>query len=304
MDTRYLSYILTIAKKENMTKAAEELSVSQSTLSQYLSKLESELGTPLFYRSKGRLTLTPAGQIYIQAAEKVMSIKNILYQNIQNLDNRGHITVGVTSQFGLEMLTEIIPAFKIRYPEITIEISETNPSALTRLLLEESIDCGIMALNTTQPFSPDQLTILREEEVLFSIPINHPYRRINPDRPVRPEEFKENFGEESILLSKKGSTLRHLTDAILEKAGWIPCTVCETNSISTTRSMVAMGIGVTFISESCATDRDHVAYYSLLPRLTRLNALVTRKNWVLSGAGESFCGDIKNYFCRKPPEEG
>ena len=92
MDTKYLSYILTIAKKENMTKAAEELFVSQSTLSQYLSKLESELGTPLFYRSKGRLTLTAAGRLYIDAAEKVMSIKDNLYQNIQNLDNRGSST--------------------------------------------------------------------------------------------------------------------------------------------------------------------------------------------------------------------
>ena len=120
MDTKYLSYILTIAKKENMTKAAEELFVSQSTLSQYLSKLESELGTPLFYRSKGRLTLTAAGRLYIDAAEKVMSIKDNLYQNIQNLDNRGHITIGVTSQFALRMLTELIPPFKSRFPDVTI----------------------------------------------------------------------------------------------------------------------------------------------------------------------------------------
>ncbi|MDK2967550.1 LysR family transcriptional regulator, partial [Lacrimispora sp.] len=147
MDTRYLTYILTIAKKENMTKAAEELFVSQSTLSQYLSKLESELGTPLFYRSKGRLTLTPAGSLYIEAAKKVMSIKNVLYQNIQNIDNRGHITVGVTSQFGLDMLTDIIPAFKSQYPDIIIEISETNLPSLTKMILEESIDCGIMAMN-------------------------------------------------------------------------------------------------------------------------------------------------------------
>ena len=127
MDTKYLSYILTIAKKENMTKAAEELFVSQSTLSQYLSKLESELGTPLFYRSKGRLTPTAAGRLYIDAAEKVMAIKDNLYQNIQNLDNRGHITIGVTSQFALRMLTELIPPFKSRFPDVTIEISEMFP---------------------------------------------------------------------------------------------------------------------------------------------------------------------------------
>ncbi|WP_124065583.1 LysR family transcriptional regulator [Clostridium sp. E02] len=296
MDTRYLTYILTIAKKENMTKAAEELFVSQSTLSQYLSKLETELGTPLFYRSKGRLSLTPAGSLYIEAAKEVMSIKNVLYQNIQNIENRGHITVGVTSQFGLAMLTDIIPSFKVRYPDITIEISETNLPTLTRLILEESIDCGIMAMNETTPFSTDQVTILREEEVLFSIPINHPYCKKNPDRPILIQEFAENFGNENILLSKKGSTLRYLTDSILENAGWIPSTVCETNSISTTRSMVAMGIGVTFISESCAAQREHVAYYSVEPKLTRLNTLVTRKNWVQSYASQCFCNNISNYF--------
>jgi DNA-binding transcriptional LysR family regulator len=296
MDTRYLTYILTIAKKENMTKAAEELFVSQSTLSQYLSKLESELGTPLFYRSKGRLTLTPAGSLYIEAAEKVMSIKNVLYQNIQNIENRGHITVGVTSQFGLTMLTDIIPAFKVQYPDIIIEISETNLPGLTRMILEESIDCGIMAINEIDPFSPDQVTVLREEEILFSIPINHPYRKKNPDSPIQIGEFAENFGEENILLSKKGSTLRRLTDMVLDNAGWIPSTVCETNSISTTRSMVAMGIGVTFISESCAAEREHVAYYRVEPKLTRLNALVIRKNWIQSQAIQCFCNTIKNYF--------
>ena len=296
MDTRYLTYILTIAKKENMTKAAEELFVTQSTLSQYLSKLESELGTPLFYRSKGRLTLTPAGSLYIEAAKKVMSIKNNLYQNIQNIENRGHITVGVTSQFGLTMLTDIIPEFKVRYPDIIIEISETNLPGLTRMILEESIDCGIMAINDINPFSPDQVTILREEEVLFSIPIHHPYRKINPNKPIRIEEFAENFGEDNILLSKKGSTLRRLTDMVLNNASWIPITVCETNSISTTRSMVAMGIGVTFISESCAMDREHVAYYSVEPKLTRLNALVTRKNWIQNQANQFFCHQIAEYY--------
>ena len=78
MDTKYLTYILAIARKKNMTKAAEELYVSQSSLSQYLSKLESELGTPLFFRSKGSLSLTPAGKLYVAAAEEVIRIKDHL----------------------------------------------------------------------------------------------------------------------------------------------------------------------------------------------------------------------------------
>lgn len=296
MDTRYLSYILTIAQKENMTKAAEELYVSQSTLSQHLSKLESELGTPLFYRSKGRLTLTPAGQLYIQAAKKMMTIKNMLYEDIQNLENRGHITVGVTSQFGLEILAQIIPGFKNSYPDTSIEITECSLPALTKLILEGNIDCGIAALISIEPFSPEQVTILREEEVLFSIPITHPFHRKNLNRPIEIKDFAANFKDENILMAKKGSTLRYIADSILEKADWIPSTVCETNNISTTRSMVAMGTGVSFISQSCALDQEHIAYYSVSPRLTRLNALVTKRDWMKSQAGESFCDYIKEYF--------
>ena len=188
-----------------------------------------------------------------------MSIKDNLYQNIQNLDNRGHITIGVTSQFALRMLTELIPPFKSRFPDVTIEISETNVPSLTQLILEENIDCGIMALNTVEPFSRDQAHVLRREEIFFAIPRTHPYCRINPGRPVTIPEFARYFSEDNILMSKRGSTLRCLTDQIIEAAGWIPSTMCETNSIIATRSMVAMGIGVTFIGASCDIDREHVS---------------------------------------------
>ena len=97
MDTRHLTYILAIAQKKNMTKAAEELFVSQSSLSQYLTKLEQEIGTPLFFRTRGELTLTPAGALYVEAAKQVIRIKKQLYKDISGLDSRGHVTVGVTS---------------------------------------------------------------------------------------------------------------------------------------------------------------------------------------------------------------
>lgn len=77
MDTRHLQYILTIAQKQNMTKAAEELYISQSSLSQYLAKLEQEIGVPLFERTRSRMLLTPAGELYVKAAQRVLSIESI-----------------------------------------------------------------------------------------------------------------------------------------------------------------------------------------------------------------------------------
>ena len=296
MDTKYLTYILAIASKKNMTKAAEDLYVSQSSLSQYLAKLESELGTPLFYRSKGSLSLTPAGQLYVDAAKKVLHIKDNLYRSIQNIDNRGHITIGVTSQFALTMLTELIPPFKQQFPDVTIEISETNVPALTKMLLEENIDCGIMALNTIPPFSPDQVDILRREEVYLALPKNHPYCKKNPSHPITIQDLAANFSEENILLSKKGSTLRNLTDQTIEAAQIMLSTICETNSIIATRSMVAMGIGIALIGESCATDQEQIAYYPMIPPLHRLNAFVRRKNWTMNNPENHLREQILQYF--------
>lgn len=300
MDTKYLTYILTIAKRKNMTKAAEDLFVSQSSLSQYLSKLENELGTALFYRSKGSLTLTPAGELYVAAAEEVVRIKDNLYRSIQNIDNRGHITIGVTSQFGLKMLTELIPPFKALYPDVTIEISETNVPALTRLILEENIDCGIMSLNTVAPFQAQQVDILREEEVFLAVPKTHPYCQKNPGLPITIQDLAKYFSEDNMLLSKKGSTLRVLADELFETAQIMLSTVCETNSIIATRSMVSMGIGITLIGESCAAEEENIAYYPLMPRLTRLNAFVRRKNWMMNNPENHLRSCILHYFPDNP----
>ena len=71
MDIKYLNY-LSIAKKKNITKAAEALYISQSSLSQYLARLEQDIGAELFVRTKGKLVLTTAGKLYLDAASEVV----------------------------------------------------------------------------------------------------------------------------------------------------------------------------------------------------------------------------------------
>ena len=70
MDTRQIEYILKIAEENNITKAAEKLFLTQSALNQQLLKLERELGTPLFQRTKNKWCLTDAGRIYVEGAKK------------------------------------------------------------------------------------------------------------------------------------------------------------------------------------------------------------------------------------------
>ena len=219
MDTRYLTYILTIAEEKNMTKAAKKLYVSQSSLSQYLTKLEQEIGTPLFFRTRGELVLTPAGRLYAEAAKKVIRIKRQLYRDMAGLENRGHITIGVTSQFGLQVLTQVIPRFKADYPDYRIEITEQSLPSSTRMLLEESLDLGLLAANSVSPFSPENAQVLCREEVLLAIPASHPYTRKNPSGIISRKDFGTIFRDENFLLSRRGSTLRVLTDQPADQVG-------------------------------------------------------------------------------------
>lgn len=296
MDVKYLKYILTIAERKNMTKAAEDLFVSQSSLSQYLSRLEQEIGTPLFVRAKGELTLTPAGKLYVEAAQKVIRIQQDLYQNIASLDKRGRIAVGVTSNFGLRMLSEIIPQFKKIYPEVSIEISEVGLPALKKLLLDGALDLGIAAAVNTYPFE-NQMHLLRKEEVLFAVPKNHPFAKEHPDiTALTVDKLVEHFYQDNFLLSKHGSTLRDLSDQVFESCQFTPSAFCETNNITATRNMVSMGTGVAFIAESCSVNREYIRYYSLEPALYRLNVIFTRKNWVQNGPEITFFSYLTRYF--------
>ncbi|HJA72594.1 MAG TPA: LysR family transcriptional regulator [Candidatus Lachnoclostridium stercoravium] len=298
MDTHYLNYILTIAEKRNMTKAAQELFVSQSSLSQYLSKLEQELGTPLFLRAKGELVPTAAGDLYISAAKQVISIKNQLYKDISALENKGNITIGTTSQFGLGIMAQVIPKFRIEYPDYTIEITESSNQALVKLLLDGQIDFGLMAANRIDVFPEGTAEVLREEELWLAVPASHPFCQNDPPATISHQAITEYFSEDNFILAKPGSTIRNLSDEIFQTYHFSPSASCETNNIPMALKMAASGAGIAFLAESCITLSLPLCYFRLDPPMHRLNVLARRKSLEIGPAEECFCSYIRSHFHR------
>ena len=103
MDTRQIEYILQIAEENNITKAAEKLFITQPALNQQLLKLEKELGTPLFHRSRSNWRLTEAGEIYVRNAKQILQIKKNTYEQIRDVANRqkGILSIGFTPGRGV-----------------------------------------------------------------------------------------------------------------------------------------------------------------------------------------------------------
>lgn len=295
VDVKNLRYIIQIAERKNITKAAGDLFISQSSLSQALSKLEQELGVPLFYRVRGELVMTPAGQLYVEAAQKVVEIQKQLYRDIESLSQRGRITVGVSSNFGMRMVSEIVPWFKQQHPGYSVEITELGVPALVEMIQNEQLDLGLTALCDVKQVEA-KVEILRREEVLLAVSRKHPMASRSCHLPVSWPLLKELCEDTPFVLGKQGSTLRDLADKVFQEVDMHPDICCESNNMITQRSMVAPNAAAAFMAESCGVDSEHIAYYHLAPPLYRLNVMVTRKNWNQSPAEQEFSDALRGYF--------
>ena len=121
MDVKLLEYMIAIADCGNITKAAESLFITQSGLNQQLIRLENELNTQLFYRTKRHLHLTQAGKIYIDNAREILKIKKNTYTTIQDLTDGtvGEISFGIPKEiiclftFPLNLIKSILASLSI-----------------------------------------------------------------------------------------------------------------------------------------------------------------------------------------------
>jgi DNA-binding transcriptional LysR family regulator len=284
LDVRYLNYILEIAHQRSITKAASVLYVSQSSLSQYLSKLEQELGTPLFVRKKHDLELTPAGHLYVEAAKSVIHIQRQLYRSIASLSQTGTIRIGVSTQWGFYLITDLILPMKQKYPGLTVQILEGTFIQMKKQLADGQLDMALLAIASEEDL-PERLEIVAREEILLAVPENHHYCLSHPDATtLDARELEEVFGQESFIMSATGSTLRRLTDQYFIEQLFDPRVLCEMNRNNATQVMVSRGLGVAMMPACYQKDVVGIRYFTLDPGLYRYNVLALRRNYELHEA--------------------
>lgn len=234
MDLRQLQYILTIAQENNITRAAEKLFITQSALNQQLLKLERELGTPLFHRSRTNWHPTPAGEIYLQAAEQILQIKKDAYNKIYDIAGlqKGRLSVGFTPGRGIAMFSHVYPLFHRMHSNILVTPRELSVHSQQELLLSGDLDLGFVTLMPSQQKTSLRYIRLARERILAAVPARYP-----TDLMPVPDLFA--LREEPFVLTYQESTLREITDDIFRKAGFAPHVLFETSSNATIATMVS-----------------------------------------------------------------
>lgn len=283
MDKRYLEYILVLAETGNMTRAAQKLYISQPTLSQFLSKQETEIGAPLFQRSKGVYTLTPVGELYAEYARKVLSLTDILEKDIRRITNTGRIRIGTSSSRALQLLTSILVDFRRYYPRMELVLSDNNLHAIGNSISKGELDIAFAAAYSLDQFKGHCIE-LKQEEVVFAAPTAHPFcQNLESDAPraLTSSKLIKHFGTTPFILQLKGSCIRHLIDGFFEKQDFNPIIACNTSHAQSIRDMVSNNLGVGFIAVGYAVPSPKITYFSLEPKLYRIHTIIYRKDLIL-----------------------
>lgn len=263
MNTRHAQIILTTLREGSFTAAARALYITQPTLSQTVKQIETQLGEPIFARGKAPLTLTPAGELYVQAARRMLQIETQLSAAIDQLHGRarGTLRLGVMIHRSCELLPQIFSDFSRTYPEVSLEVTEETAAALTALLERGELDMALIVGGKDSP-SLTYRQIASDEIVLLAGKRSALAQRIPSGSTISLTEA----AQERFVLPGQDMPSRAYFDALLSAYGLTPSTAMTCDNVET-----AMRVAVScdlvmlspFISLLCSGNMQKLSHYHL-----------------------------------------
>ena len=196
-----------VAQAKSFTKASKLLDLAQPSLSQQISKLEEEVGTLLFNRSRSELALTDAGRFLLRKAELILSSVEEALIGLEEFaaGTRGVIALGALSSIARNVLPEAIRLLAVRFPELEIDIHETAPAEAVDLLYGRRINLALIATESAAALGTSfHRTTVSTDPYVLAVPRGLDLSRVTDvERDLEPAEravinstIQFNFGNQ------------------------------------------------------------------------------------------------------------
>lgn len=283
MQLQQLVYFLAVAQTRHFTRAAELTHVAQPSLSKQIHCLERELGSELFHRARGNVTLTPAGEVLAPFAKRILADIETARLQVHELAElrRGRLRLGATPSLCTGLLAHALACFRQRYSGIQLVIEESGSRDLVRHLAEGALDLAMITspVHRGDP-TLDTVPILREQltvAVPRSMHLEHDSFRI------------EDLRDRPLVMFREGYDLRSMTLAACQRAGFQPQFAIEGGEMDAVLSFVEAGLGIAVVPSMVLQDRPKlrgVPFASPVP--VRTIALAHRTDVHLTRAAEEF----------------
>ena len=273
-------YVYEVYKERSFTKAAQNLYISQPSLSARIKKIEEIVGEPLFDRSTTPLQLTEVGKVYIEAAEEITQIEQRVENYINDLAGlkTGNLAVGASTLFAAYVVPSLITQFNQKFPDVHIQLIEGNTAELEEMLGSNALDFVIDNYHYDSILYNKELYC--EENILLAVPkhfaINEElglyqlsYKNIknknylNQKYPAVP---LGRFADLPFIMLTQGNDTRTRGDRLCRNVGFKPNIVLEFNQQSTAYMASSTQLGATFISDILVSQLpafENLVYYKL-----------------------------------------
>ena len=273
-------YVYEVYKERSFTKAAQNLYISQPSLSARIKKIEEIIGEPLFDRSTTPLQLTEVGKVYIEAAEEITQIEQRVENYINDLAGlkTGNLAVGASTLFAAYVVPSLITQFNQKFPDVHIQLIEGNTAELEEMLGSNALDFVIDNYHYDSILYNKELYC--EENILLAVPkhfaVNEElgmyqlsYKNIknknylNQKYPAVP---LGRFADLPFIMLTQGNDTRTRGDRLCRNVGFKPNIVLEFNQQSTAYMASSTQLGATFISDILVSQLpafENMVYYKL-----------------------------------------
>ena len=240
---RQLQYFVAVAEKGGVSRAAQSLSISQSSVTEAIKELESDLGVELFERHSRGLAITHKGHQFLRHATKILadvSDARRTFSEIAAADG-GELHLGVTSLVAGYVLSDLLARYRRAWPGVSVTAIEDNGDYLEHLLVGGELDVAVMVISNLRDRMALQAEILEVSPYRLWLPLGHPLAGADiigiedvarePLIMLTIDEIEENTGK---LLSALGAK---------------PHVAFRTRSVEAVRSLVATGAGVALLPD-------------------------------------------------------
>ncbi|MEH7902102.1 LysR family transcriptional regulator [Rhizobium laguerreae] len=240
---RQVQYFVAVAEQGSVTRATQNLSISQSSVTEALKELETDLGVELFERHPRGLTITHNGHQFLRHATKILASVSDARTSFSGQQSAlsGTLNIGVTSLVAGYVLSDLLARYRRACPGIEVSAIEDNGGYLEHLLVGGELDVAVMVISNLRDRMALQAEILETSPYRLWLPMGHPL--VSADIISVADIAREPL----IMLTV--DEIEENTGKLLSALGARPHVAFRTRSVEAVRSLVATGAGVALLPD-------------------------------------------------------
>ncbi|UWE17980.1 LysR family transcriptional regulator [Herbaspirillum huttiense] len=296
IETAELQAFLAVARQSSFRAAAEGLFITAPALSRRIENLEQALQERLFDRTTRRVSLTPAGELFLVHAQAVMDELELAVRSVEQgmAHRREQVTVACVPSVANNLLPLVLKPYARTHPNVRVRIIDENAAEVLESVRKGEADFGVNFIGAQE--AEIDFQALTRERYLAVMPAHHPLAAQSS------LHWKSLAGEKLVSVSSSSGN-RSLIDNAFSRVPQRPVIQYETNHVAGAISLVAAGLGVALLPELAIRNAPYkgiVARPVTSPVLSRAMGLITLKGRVLKPAAATLAQALREAMASKP----